>query len=57
MNEDDDDLACIIVCQGPPRCLLEDDAAVEAQKAGCVWCKRITIHADQSETVSAPSEA
>ena len=33
----------IIVCQGPPKCLLEGDEAIAAQEAGCPWCKRITV--------------
>ena len=36
----DDDLPIVTVCQGPPRCVLEGDAAVEAAEAGCVWCQR-----------------
>ena len=44
----------VIVCQGPPRCPLEGDEAVAAQLAGCIWCARITVHADGSETHSGP---
>lgn len=47
----------VIVCQGPPRCPLEGDEAVAAQEAGCIWCKRITIHADGTETTTEPVEA
>lgn len=57
MIDRDDDLGEIIVCQGPPRCALDGDAAVEAQKAGCIWCKRIVIHSDNSETVTEPGSA
>ena len=45
-----DDLAEVIVCAGPPACLLEGDAAVASQEAGCPICKRIVIHADGTET-------
>lgn len=47
---EDDDGPQIIVCAGPPLCLLEGEA-VEAQLSGCELCKRITVHADGSETV------
>ncbi len=47
----------VIVCQGPPACLLEGDAAVRAQEAGCEWCKRITVHDDGTETVTEPGRA
>ena len=53
----EDDTAEIIVCQGPPRCRLEGDEAVAAQKAGCPFCKRIAVHGDGSETVREPHEA
>lgn len=45
----------IVICQGPPKCDLEGDAAYEAQVAGCLWCQRITIDDDGSETVTEPS--
>lgn len=47
----------ITVCQGPPACLLKDDDAVNAQIAGCPWCKVITLHEDGSETVKEPIRA
>lgn len=47
----------VIVCQGPPRCSLEGDAAVAAAEAGCVWCRRITVHEDGTETETGPGEA
>ena len=50
-----DDLAEIIVCQGPPRCDLQGDDAVVRQKDGCVWCQRITVHADGTESTRGPS--
>jgi hypothetical protein len=59
MNDNlaDDDLGTITVCQGPPSCDLRGDEAEAAQRAGCVWCQRITIHADHSETIVEPSRA
>ena len=47
----------VIVCQGPPRCMLEGDEAIKAQESGCIWCKRITVHDDGSETTTQPGEA
>lgn len=47
----DDEDVMVIVCAGPPLCLLEDDAAVQAQVVGCEFCKRIIIHPDGSEEV------
>ncbi len=40
----------VIVCAGPPECLLEGDDAVRNQQDGCPKCRRIRIHADGSET-------
>jgi hypothetical protein len=57
-SDDAMDATCIIMCQGPPVCLLDDaneGEAVKAQKAGCVWCKRVWVHYDGSETVKEPS--
>ncbi len=53
---DDDINGVVTVCQGPPRCDLVDDAAVEAAQNGCPWCERITIYADGSESVTKPAE-
>ncbi len=47
----------IHVCAGPPACALEGDDAVAAQIAGCVWCKRITIADDGTESETGPSHA
>ena len=47
----------VIVCAGPPACHLEDDEAVAAQIAGCVWCRRIRIHEDGTETEEGPGHA
>ncbi len=47
----------VIVCQGPPLCMLEDDEAQAAQEAGCVWCKYIWLHEDGSQTVREPGHA
>lgn len=46
--------AIIMSCQGPPRCPLKGAAAVKAQKKDCLWCKRITIWEDGSETITEP---
>jgi ssDNA-binding Zn-finger/Zn-ribbon topoisomerase 1 len=46
MNDD----SHIIVCAGPPKCLLEGDDAIEAANAGCPNCKHLLIRADGSET-------
>lgn len=45
----------VIVCQGPPVCLLEGDEAVRAAENGCSWCRRIILHDDMTETVYEPS--
>lgn len=47
----------VIVCQGPPRCDLEGDDAVNAQIAGRPWCRRITVYPDGREEVKEPGEA
>ena len=47
----------VIVCAGPPVCLLENDEAVTAMIAGCVWCRRITLHPDGTETETGPAHA
>lgn len=39
----------ITVCAGPPKCLLVDDEAVEAQQAVCPICKRIRVKPDGTE--------
>lgn len=53
-RDPDDEDPVVVVCAGPPVCLLEGDAAMQAVLAGCVWCKRITVHPDGSETVTGP---
>ena len=40
----------VTVCQGPPICALEGDEAVSFAASGCVWCRRITIHQDGTES-------
>lgn len=40
----------VIVCAGPPQCLLQDDAAVQNQIDGCPLCRRIVVHDDGTET-------
>lgn len=37
----------MIVCQGPPRCSLQGDDAVKAQKDGCIWCDRLYFTGDR----------
>lgn len=53
MNDDDvvlptDELPLVIVCAGPPACLLEGDEAVESAQAGCPMCKRLEVQPDGS---------
>lgn len=48
------DASCVHVCQGPPRCELQGDDAVEAQKAGCPWCRRIYVFEDGTEVETGP---
>jgi hypothetical protein len=52
--DDDDRLPSVIICQGPPRCMLEGDEAVAAAKAGCPWCRRIELLPDGTERRSGP---
>jgi hypothetical protein len=40
----------VIVCAGPPDCLLQGDEAVRNQVDGCSLCRRIVIHEDGTET-------
>ena len=40
----------VVVCQGPPSCLLTGDAAIACARGGCVWCDHIVIHPDGTET-------
>lgn len=47
----------VIVCAGPPACLLQGDAAIAAANMGCIWCERITVHADGTETTEGPGHA
>jgi len=53
MNDLDDPQ--IIVCAGPPACILDGDDAVTAARRGCPLCTRITVHPDGSETVNEPA--
>lgn len=48
--ERNDDKAEIIVCAGPPTCLLQDEAAVEQANSGCQNCRHILVHADGTES-------
>ena len=56
-NLDDEPDRRIIVCQGPPVCLLPPSMVMKAQEGGCVWCQVITVHPDGTETVREPSRA
>lgn len=40
----------MIVCAGPPDCLLQDEEAVKNQEDGCPLCRRIVIDDDGNET-------
>lgn len=40
----------VIVCSGPPLCLLQGDEAVKNQIDGCPLCRRIKVADDGSET-------
>lgn len=40
----------VIVCAGPPDCLLQGDDAVRNAEQGCPRCRRIAIGDDGSET-------
>jgi len=53
----DDGPTMVIVCAGPPACQLEGDDAYAAQIAGCVWCRRIAVHDDGTETETGPGHA
>ena len=39
------------ICQGPPWCLMEGDEAVDAQEAGCPWCRVVRVYEDGTEEV------
>ena len=47
MDRDDPE---IIVCAGPPACLLMGDDAKENMMAGCPMCRHIVVHEDGTET-------
>ncbi|MER9217887.1 hypothetical protein NKI48_02980 [Mesorhizobium sp. M0644] len=57
MNDDQDDLPQVIVCQGPPRCDKQGDAAHQAAKAGCIWCERHTLMANGEWQITKPGNA
>jgi len=42
-DEDEDDGSEIIICAGPPLCLLQGDEAVQNQIDGCPKCRRIVV--------------
>jgi hypothetical protein len=47
----------VIVCAGPPACLLEGNDAVAAAEAGCQWCRRITVGEDGDASETGPGHA
>lgn len=51
------DVSTIWVCQGEPRCSLKGDEALDAQRAGCVWCRRVILDEDGQEHVIEPGLA
>lgn len=53
MNDD----PLVLHCQGSPICDLQEDDAINAQQHGCIWCKRIVLHEDGTETVTEPTSA
>lgn len=40
----------VVVCAGPPFCMLEGDEAVQNQIDGCPKCRRIIVGDDGTET-------
>lgn len=40
----------VIICAGPPACLLQDEEAVKNQEDGCPLCRRIVVGEDGKET-------
>lgn len=56
LHETGDENYIVTVCQGPPRCDLTGQEAIDAKIAGCPWCERITIAPDGSERVERPGE-
>lgn len=45
-----EEAAEVIVCAGPPACMLQGDEAMQNQIDGCPRCRRIVVHEDGSET-------
>jgi hypothetical protein len=58
-NDDDPIAAVIYSCQGPPACDFMPSSGDEAEAVmqKCVWCKRILIGKDGSETIIEPTRA
>jgi hypothetical protein len=46
-----------VICQGPPRCNLVGQDAIDAQIDGCVWCQRYLCDRMGRETFIEPGEA
>jgi len=47
----------VIVCQGAPYCKLSGLDAERAQRHGCTWCKRVTVHPRGEPTIAEPGHA
>ena len=46
----------VIVCAGPPACVLQGDAAIDHQNAGCLMCRRIVVTEDGEHALPAPTK-
>lgn len=46
----------IMVCQGPPNCLLEGKEQEDAQEAGCDMCAKLYIDEFGNQTVVNPMD-
>lgn len=59
MTDREEVLGLVTVCQGPPICskVFHDDEDPEAFTSQCVWCKRITVFDDGSDSVTEPTRA
>ena len=40
----------VVVCAGPPHCMLQGDEAIANAQSGCPLCRHIVCHADGRET-------
>ena len=55
MAADDEVCGTIIICAGPPVCLLMGEDAIAAANSGCPWCSRVTVFDDGTESRTGPS--